>query len=92
MLIKLLWISALWLGIGLTAGLCLWTCMSAAKRFGPRKPAPVRQVPELATEPTKQPFHALASGGGPKPMRLASRPVDRNAVESALISVPGSRR
>ena len=92
MLIKFLWISALWLGIGLFAGLALWTMMVAAKRMRTRRAAPVRQVPGPAPEPAKAPFQVLAGGGGPKPMRLASSEVDRSAIESSLISAPGNRR
>ena len=90
MLIKLLWLSALWLGTGLAVGVCLWIAMSVAKRLRARKPAPVHQVSEFLVEPTKQPFQALGRVGGPKPMALAPRPVDREVLEAVLVSVPGS--
>ena len=92
MLLKLLWISGLWLGIGLAAGLALWVLMALAKRTGGRQAAAVRPVPDPVPEPPRAPFEVLAGGGGPKPMRLAKSAVDRRSMESQLISAPGSRR
>ncbi|MFT4709693.1 MAG: hypothetical protein ACJAZ8_000696 [Planctomycetota bacterium] len=92
MLIKLLWISALWLGIGLTAALFLWVFIAVGKRMQIRVVSPVRQVPEPIPEQARAPFEVLVGGGGAKPMRIATTSVDRHRVESVLISVPGSRR
>ncbi len=89
MMIKLLWISSLWLGIGFFGVLSIWFAMAVSRRFQKRQAPAVREVATERPVQAKAPFHVLVRGGGAMPMRVAKNQFDKGAGEEHLISAPG---